>query len=384
MTINTYAFDENVFDELKARIEGSSVSVVPEAFLTTVSSRVARGQHMQVVGTTAVVPVTGVLEKRPSLFSFFFGGATIYGDIVQAITDANARDGVERIVFEIDSPGGQVSGIQSVIDAMEASEKPITASVTDLAASAAYWIASQADEIIVNNIAAGVGSIGVVTQMRTSDSVVTLTSTNAPEKAPDASTEEGKKQIVAQLDEIHARFASDVADGRDTSVSDVNKNFGQGRVVLAEAALAAGMIDGIGSQETSPAASETAKGESVMDLETLKANHPDVFKAAKAEGVQEGVDAEKERVESLLVLGAESGDMDRAVKAINDGESLVGKGAQKLIAHFTMAGLKNKDIAARDEDNPGDLDTTQDDPESEKAAGMFDDHIDTASLKEGA
>lgn len=348
--MNYYVLSTGVFETLEARIKDCNLSVLPEAFIHTMTTKVRDGRHLTIVGDTAHIPVVGVLEKSPSFMSFLFGGGTIYGDIAQALIDAQRNDQVKQIVLEVDSPGGGVEGLQTVVDAMNTVDKQIIAQVTDKAASGGYWIASQADKIIVNNSAAEVGSIGVVVSMPIDDEYVTLTSTNAPFKRPDPETDEGRKAIIAKLDQTHERFATAIAKGRGTTVEDVNENYGRGRMVSAESALAAGMIDGIGQQETKrPTAVSATTGESIMDLKTLKAEHPEVFAAAKAEGVQQ----EKDRVSALLQMGTSCDAMDIATQAIDEGADLSGN--QTLMANFMSAGLNKRDKDLRASDNPEDV-----------------------------
>jgi len=115
---------------------------------------------------TAVVPIKGILTKQalPSWMAFFGIEGTTYGQIRQMVGAAVADPTAKRIELQIESPGGQTSGCQETAEAIAAAatEKPVTAVVEDLAASAAYWLASQATEISANPNAF-IGSIGVYT-----------------------------------------------------------------------------------------------------------------------------------------------------------------------------------------------------------------------------
>lgn len=351
-----YCLAADVFEDLQARVNSSGAPVeVPMSFIETMTGRVARGQHFQVVGDTAVIPVVGLLEKAPSFMSFFFGGGTVFGDITAAIRDANALSHVKDIRLEIDSPGGMVEGLEAVADAVRDSGKSVIAHVTDKAASGAFWIASQASEIRVNNSVAQVGSIGAVVSMFVSDDRVTITSTKAPEKRPDPKTQEGRRVIQAGLDEIHDRFVAAVAAGRGVSVDFVNMNFGRGNMVSADAALAVGMIDGIGAREpVTPAAPVEQEEESeVMDIGTLKADHPAIYETIRAEGVSAGVAQERDRVTALVTMGEASGAMEKAITAIKAGDDLSSN--QTLNAEFMAAGLNKARADDREEDNPEDI-----------------------------
>lgn len=85
--------------------------------------------------------------------------STIWRSIEQALND----DAIERVVLDIDSPGGEVSGLFELVDAIYAARgrKPITALVDEQATSAAYAIASAADRVIIPRSGTA-GSIGVL------------------------------------------------------------------------------------------------------------------------------------------------------------------------------------------------------------------------------
>ncbi len=80
-----------------------------------------------------------------------------------------------------------------------------------------------------------------------------------------------------------------------------------------------------------------------MDLNTLKAQHPDVFQAAK----DEGIDQERDRVSAHLTMGQQSGAMDTAVKAAMDGSAMT----MTLQAQYMTAGMNRSDIGANQSDS---------------------------------
>jgi ClpP class serine protease len=125
-----------------------------------------------------------------------------------------------------------------------------------MAASAAYWLASQAGEIVIER-AASVGSIGVVATVSKQEAAGSdgrrsyeIVSSGAPLKRPDPSTDEGKAAIQEQIDAIEKSFIADVARGRKVSAGVVRSEFGRGGMVSGEAAISAGMADKIGTLES--------------------------------------------------------------------------------------------------------------------------------------
>lgn len=292
---------------------------------------------------------------------FFGGGNTTYPDIVSAIGIAEQDPNVEKIDMMIDSPGGEIAGLFALIDVINSAKKPINAIVSNTAASAAYAIASSADKIIAKNNSARFGSIGIVVDMRLDANKVSITSTNAPNKRPDISTEEGKAVVRAELDDVHSLFAAAIASGRNTTVDKVNTSFGQGGMFLADEALKRGMIDSIAktslqsvknTNQTKTAAigGDNSKVKS-MDLATLKAEHPEAYAAAvkvgRDEGITVGVTQERDRVNAHLIMGESSGDMKTALAACKDGAEMT----STMQSTYLSAGMNRSDTQARDDDD---------------------------------
>ena len=104
----------------------------------------------------AVLQMTGAMQKGRSKFG---GVSTI--DQRKYLRSAVADNQVRSILLVIDSPGGTVSGTQSLADEVRAADaqKPVIAHFEDLGASAAYWVGSQARRLSANR-SAMVGSLG--------------------------------------------------------------------------------------------------------------------------------------------------------------------------------------------------------------------------------
>lgn len=310
-----------------------------------------------VAGKSAEIAITGVLTLRPSFIAAFFGGGnTTYSEINAALAVADRDDDVENITLVIDSPGGQIAGLFDTLAAIEAVGKPVTAMVKNMAASAAFAIASQADTIVAKNKAAVFGSIGVVQDHFIDDGIVSVTSSNAPNKRPDASTEDGKAVIREELDQIEEIFIDAIADGRGVSSKKVIADFGQGGVFLANEALKRGMIDSVADSssgrkkhtKSTTARSNGGTTESKkMDIEELKAKHPALYAAVMAIGATEATARERDRVSAHLEMGLASGDMKTALAAVADGSDMT----QTLQAKYMAAGMNRQDIANRQEDD---------------------------------
>ena len=206
-------------------------------------------------GAVAVVPIHGTIAHRMSGMRDSSGGAStesIGATFRAALADAS----VGTILLDIDSPGGTVTGVDELASEIFAArgQKRIVALVNGMAASAAYWLAAQADEIV--SIPSGMsGSIGVFTahedmsQMLEKEGVkITLISAGKHKVSGnplEPLSDEERAVIQARVDAAYSKFVAAVARGRGVSASDVRNGYGEGRVLDAKDAKAAGLIDRI-------------------------------------------------------------------------------------------------------------------------------------------
>jgi ClpP class serine protease len=104
----------------------------------------------------------GPMMQRASYYCGWIDG---YDSITERVLDALSDREVGGIVLRIDSPGGDVAGIEECVrtiqQARDASGKPIAVYVDELAASGGYWLAASLSNAGVYAPRAGqVGSIG--------------------------------------------------------------------------------------------------------------------------------------------------------------------------------------------------------------------------------
>lgn len=327
---------------------------------------------MAVAGDKAEIAIRGVLTATPNIFAMFLGGGnTTYPDIIAALGAAESDDTISEIILSIDSPGGDLSGLFDTLEAIQATTKPVKAVVSNVAASAAYAIAAQADEIIASNSATRVGSIGIAVSVNVPENKIDIASTEAPKKRPDVTTEKGRAVVREMLDSMHDVFVEAIVSGRNKATDgnitskDVNSNFGQGAMLLADEALKQGMIDSIATPRLSIVSSPSStvaiaapqsnvqthrdkiikpdEGGRTMTLQELKAQHPNLF----AEAVDAGVVQERDRVNAHLIMGKSSGDMETAMKAVEEGSIMT----QTLTATYLSAAKDQAMAGARGDDD---------------------------------
>lgn len=208
-------------------------------------------------GLVAVVPVYGTITARAGMMSRSSGGTSV--EEVQAmLRDAHANADVNSIILDIDSPGGTVDGVYelaSEIRAMRQSnggEKPIVAMANTMAASAAYLIASAADEIVVAP-SGQVGSIGVIlphidrsgseTQTGIKTTLISAGKYKTEGNPFEPLTDESRAAMQTRVDEYYGMMKADIAKGRGVSVDMISRGYGEGRMLLARPALKEGMVD---------------------------------------------------------------------------------------------------------------------------------------------
>jgi signal peptide peptidase SppA len=208
-------------------------------------------------GAVAVLPIYGTIHQHAGMLLESSGG-TATEAVSAALYQALDDPAVGAIVLDVDSPGGAVSGVDELATQIYQSrgQKPIVAVANSLMASAAYWIGSAADEVWVSPNGEA-GSIGVyaahqdVSQALEKDGVrVSLLSagrykTEGNQFEP--LTDEGRAALQGRVDAYYEKFVAAVARGRGYAPVTVRNGFGEGRVLTAEAAVAAHLADRVGT-----------------------------------------------------------------------------------------------------------------------------------------
>lgn len=208
-------------------------------------------------GSVAVLPLIGTIIPRAGLLTESSGAVSVQG--FTAKFRAALRDpDIASILIDVDSPGGQVGGVEELSAEIfnARGQKPITAVVNTLAASAAYWIATAADEMVITPSGMA-GSIGVF--MMHQDVSAALEAEGVKVNLISAGKfktegnpfeplgEEARAAMQEMIDGYYDLFVKAVARNRGVKVSDVRDGFGEGRVVGAKQAVALGMVDRVGT-----------------------------------------------------------------------------------------------------------------------------------------
>ena len=211
-------------------------------------------------GNVAVLPLYGVIGQRAGMMSESSGGTSIE-QFTKAFRRAMTDPSVSAIVLDVDSPGGGVPGVDELSSEIYRSrgDKPIIAVANSCAASAAYWIASAADEIVVTP-SGEVGSIGVfaahqdLSNAYQAQGIKTTLISAGKYKVEGNSfeplTADARAAMQERVDDYYAMFTRAVARNRHTPVDAVRNGYGEGRVVGAQQAVKLGMADKVGTLDS--------------------------------------------------------------------------------------------------------------------------------------
>jgi protease-4 len=203
-----------------------------------------------IYGSGNVVQGRGVLSRT--------GSPVFASDTVsEALADAAEDESVQAIILRIDSPGGSPLAADQIWRAArqaQAAGKPVIASFSDVAASAAYYVAAGADAIVAPP-ASLTGSIGVfvlrptVRELLEEFEIGVETFTRGDYASLLLSsqplTDSTRGWLHAEVGAIYDLFLARVSEGRELSVEAVDA-VGRGRVWTGEEAARRGLVDELG------------------------------------------------------------------------------------------------------------------------------------------
>ena len=288
----------------------------------------------------ALVTVEGTLVNRGAWIGADMSGMTSYEGIAAQLASAAADRDVDEIVIDIESGGGEAVGAFEMADFVRgiAAEKPVTAVVNGMAASAAYALASGATRIVT--APSGIsGSIGVVLlhldrSKQLDKQGVKPTLIFAGDHKVDGNPFEAlspdvRADLQAEIDTLYGMFVATVASGRPRMNAESIRAT-QARTFIGAEAVAVGLADDIGTladvasglMSNRARALPSRRTSMTTNTDTVaRADHDTALSAARtdshAAGVAAGASAERTRIAAIL-----------------DGENA--KGRETLARHFAF------------------------------------------------
>jgi signal peptide peptidase SppA len=304
--------------DLHGRANATSTLLALESAARTV---VRQAKPPPEESSVEVIPLKGVLRPTPSILSLLFGGGG--GGLLSfrsALAKAAANDKVEAIVMDVNSPGGFVDLIPEVAADIRAAraQKPVVAVANTTAGSAAYWLASQASQLVVSP-SGEVGSIGVYQIHEDLSGMLAKEGVNVTivragkykiEGHPFGPlSEDATAAMQSDVNDYYDMFTSDVAKGRGVTQDEVKSGYGEGRMALAKRAVKLGLADKVEQlSDTVKRLSHPGARAALQraDVEALGIDAPEPFEAPS--------DIEAEDVLVLPALTAE--ERDRVLSAL--------------------------------------------------------------------
>lgn len=329
-----------------------------------IAARITKTQEKSVArseGQVGVLPVYGIIAQRISTMEQISGGGGTSTEQIAAGFRAMLDDDmIKAIILDIHSPGGTVFGVEDLGNEIYESrgKKPIIAQVNSLAASAAYWIASQADEVVVTP-GGQAGSIGVYTihedisafleKEGIKETIISAGENKVLGNEFEPLSERAREVMQGRVDECYGAFVSNVARGRGVNRKTVNEQFGQGLCFGGEQLVKRGMADRVAgmaqtlerfgvqlnahaSRTRSMSAQQFARAEAtdLMMKKLLAGDRPTIREAENAFKGLGLSNSEAERAVAVLFKDAAHGDHDA-----NQTDSSVGDALAELRANIS-------------------------------------------------
>jgi protease-4 len=248
-------------------IEPQKLKAKPLSFFELMGKLMGGGQERQSSKPAiAVLHLDGQIMDGESEMP----GLLMSGPAVKAIEELESDDNVRAVVVRINSPGGSVSGSESIRAELEklSKKKPVVVSMGNLAASGGYWISCLGRPVYAEAQTI-TGSIGVFALKLSLGPFlkkigVKLESVTLDESAGAMSIDRGwtpseEQRMQGFVDEIYDRFLSLVAGSRHLAKEQISLVAG-GRVWSGAQALKLGLVDRIGGLDDSVSAAAREAG----------------------------------------------------------------------------------------------------------------------------
>lgn len=198
----------------------------------------------------AVIPIEGVIGKVPDGWT----DASTLG-IAAAARGAMADPTVGALLFYVDSPGGTVDGTADLAQELFSmrGRKPMVSYTDGMMTSAAYWIGSAADRILISGDTTEVGSIGVIAthidvsraldQFGVKVTHITAGKYKAVFSPFQPLSDLGRTTMQEIVDYLYAGFLRGVAQHRGTDPDTVHAAMADARIFIGRQAITAGLVD---------------------------------------------------------------------------------------------------------------------------------------------
>ncbi len=275
------------------RITGAVVIIL---LLTSIVSSIYLALQQKISKTIIPIKIETIsLSKKPSI-----GVVEIYGPIYSPfeesgfISQSNLQEildtlkkfreekKIKAVILRINSPGGTIGAVQEInqeIHRLKKAGKPVVASVSDLAASGGYYIASVCNEVVANS-GSIIGSIGVIFTSSDFSGLMKKLGVNmeiiksGPYKDVGSFhrpfSRDEKKFLQELIDDAYKQFVTVVSNGRNLPVDTVKK-LAKGQLYTGRRAKELNLVDTLGDFVTAKKRTEELAG--IKDARLVKQPH---------------------------------------------------------------------------------------------------------------
>src|SRR5438067_181002 len=275
--VDDVAYEDQVDDKLRAGEKRTRLDTDDYARVSPSSLGLNKGPRV------AVIYASGTITSGKSGFDPVNGAVAGSDTLIEYIRQARRDSSVRAIVVRIDSPGGSATASDAIwreltIAKNERADRPLVASMSDLAASGGYYIAMPA-QVIVAQPSTLTGSIGIFGGKIVTGGVYdklgariesTSIGRNAEINSPARPfNPEELKKLQEQLQAFYDQFVEKAADSRHSTPEQIDA-LAQGRVWTGRQAKQNHLVDELGGLDRAIAiAKQRAKIPSENDVELV-------------------------------------------------------------------------------------------------------------------
>ena len=249
-------YEDQYEDTLKRAVGASKNDLSASSKLNTISS----SSYFKTIKSTPIDSSDRIaLVYAQGSILYGEGSPTIMGQetMNKALQSAREDRNIKAVVLRINSPGGSALTSDLIWREVEktAKEKPVVVSISDVAASGGYYIATPATYIFAQPTSI-TGSIGVFGTLPNASELaeqwgVSSYTLRTHERSATYSplrplSDSFRAELTEGIEQTYQTFLERVASGRSMSIESVGA-IAQGRVYLAPKALELGLIDEIGT-----------------------------------------------------------------------------------------------------------------------------------------
>jgi protease-4 len=275
--VDDVVYEDQVDDKLRAGVESRHIDGDDYARVSPSSVGLNRGPRI------AVIFAAGAIAGGKNGYDPINGAVAGSDTLIEYIRQARHDSAVRAIVLRIDSPGGSANASDAIwrelmIAKHERADRPLVASMSDLAASGGYYIAMAA-QVIVAQPSTLTGSIGIFGGKVVTGGIYeklgariesTSIGKNAEINSPARKYNPDElKKLQEQLQAFYDQFVEKVAEARHSTPEKIDA-LAQGRVWTGRQAKQNGLVDQLGGLDRAIAvAKQRAKIAADTEVELL-------------------------------------------------------------------------------------------------------------------